>query len=108
MDRKAAEGNLTKVNQAQSLWKRFPQSNIMPVGRWAQKYMREHQLVAIPCDKEFGSCLETLETHSKVQMDILTGNAYDEVNSRTVDKQALFAVYAKWCFAVAALEKIQI
>ena len=57
--------------------------------------MRERQLVAIPCDKEFGFCLETLEAHSVVQMDILMGDAYQDVAVQTVNNHELFERYAK-------------
>ena len=94
-----------QLQVAKSRWKHNPQTNIMPVVKWAQRYMRDRQLVASPCDKEFGFCLETLEAHSAVQMDILMGNAYQEVAAPTVNNNVLFERYAKLCFAVAALEK---
>ena len=95
---------MTQLHLARRKWKSNPQTNVLPVVRWAQRYLRERQLVAIPCDKEFGFCLETLEAHRSVQLDILEGNAYQEVPMRTIDKVALCGMYAKFCHAVAALE----
>ena len=95
---------MTQLHLARRKWKSNPQTNVLPVVRWAQRYLRERQLVAIPCDKEFGFCLETLDAHRSVQQDILEGNAYQEVPMRTIDKVALCGVYAKFCHAVAALE----
>ena len=93
-----------QLQVAKSRWKHNPQTNIMPVVKWAQRYTRDRQLVASPCDMEFGFCLETLEAHSAVQMDILMGNAYQEVAAQTVHNNVLFERYVKLCFAVAALE----
>ena len=53
-----------QLQVAKSRWKHNPQTNITPVVKWAQRYMRDRQLVASPFDKEFGFCLETLEAHS--------------------------------------------
>ena len=94
-----------QLQVAKSRWKHNPQTNIMPVVKWAQRYTRDRQFVASPCDKEFGFCLETLEAHSAVQMDILMGNAYQEVAAQTVNNNVLFERYVKLCFAAAALEK---
>ncbi len=49
-------------------------------------------------------CIETLEAHSVVQVDILMGNAYQEVVAQTVNNNVLFEMRAKLCCAVAALE----
>jgi len=67
---------MTQLHQARRTWKSNPQANNLPVVRWAHQYLRDRQLVAIPCDKEFGFCLETLEAHRLVQMDIVDQNAY--------------------------------
>jgi hypothetical protein len=96
---------IMQLQAAKSRWKHNRQTNIMPVVKWAQRYTRDRQLVAIPCDKEIGFCLERLESHNVVQMDILMGNAYQEVAAQTVNNNVLFERYAKLCFAVAALEK---
>jgi hypothetical protein len=96
---------IMQLQAAKSRWKHNPQTNIMPVVKWAQRYTRDRPLVAIPCDKEIGFCLERLESHNVVQMDILMGNAYQEVVAQTVNNNVLFERYAKLCFAVAALEK---
>ena len=97
---------MTQLHKARRRWKFNPQTNILPVVRWAQRYLKERQLVARPCDKEFGFCRETLEAHKSVQLDILEGDLYQDVAVQTIDKEALCGKYAKLCHAVAALERI--
>ena len=72
---------MRQIHKAKRTWKHNPQTNVLPVVRWAQRCLRERQLVASPCDKEFGFCLETLETPRSVQLGALERDALPSSDS---------------------------
>ena len=79
-------------------------SNVSKLVRWGLRLMKQHSVVAIPNDKEYGYSLEAREVQQCVHEEILSSHSYQEVACASLNPVGLAQSYSKLCFRVGKLE----